>query len=99
MNVRIISTASIFLTYKKVLVVVSIFRENSFFLFPGGSIEREESIKETVRREVKEETNLDVEVKDILFAREWINPEKSGNVLDLFFECTLLSENITSKND
>ena len=37
------------------------------WIFPGGEIEPGETEEECVRREMKEETNLDVKVKELLF--------------------------------
>jgi ADP-ribose pyrophosphatase YjhB (NUDIX family) len=37
------------------------------WLFPGGGIEAGETAEDCVKREMKEETNLDVRVKELLF--------------------------------
>ena len=39
---------------------------NEYYAIPGGGKEENESIEECVKREVNEELNLDVEVKDFL---------------------------------
>jgi ADP-ribose pyrophosphatase YjhB (NUDIX family) len=41
-----------------------------FLLFPGGGVEKNESIFSAVEREVQEETNLIVKAKSILYVRE-----------------------------
>ncbi len=40
---------------------------------PGGGVEFKESLKETVKREFKEETNLTVKVGELVFTSEMIN--------------------------
>lgn len=42
-------------------------RNNEYWMLPGGSLEIGETEEECVRREIKEETNLDVEIVTILF--------------------------------
>lgn len=42
-------------------------RQEEYWMLPGGGLENQETIEECIIREVKEETNLDVEIKDILF--------------------------------
>ena len=37
---------------------------------PGGDLERGESLAETARREVREETNYEIELTDVFYARE-----------------------------
>lgn len=41
--------------------------KEEFWLLPGGRVEDNESPEEGIIREIKEETNLDVEIKEILF--------------------------------
>lgn len=42
-------------------------RNEVFWLLPGGGMELNESEEECLRRELKEETNLDVEINKVLF--------------------------------
>ena len=38
-----------------------------FWLLPGGSVKEKETPEDGIIREIKEETNLDVEIKEVLF--------------------------------
>ncbi|HUX13246.1 MAG TPA: NUDIX domain-containing protein [Spirochaetia bacterium] len=46
--------------------------EREYFVLPGGGQEREETLADAVKRECKEEVNADVEVRELLFVREYI---------------------------
>lgn len=50
---------------------------------PGGGLEYGESVEKNLIREFKEETGLDVEIKEFLFVNEYIN--KPIHALELFF--------------
>lgn len=45
------------------------------WLVPGGKIEKGDTMKETVRKEVKEETGLEVEEIEFMEAKDGGNPE------------------------
>lgn len=60
---------------------------NEYWVPPGGKIEPGEKIKEAVEREVKEETNLNVDVKDILYYQDFIRAEEHR--LGFFFLCKI----------
>ena len=45
------------------------------WLLPGGGLERDESLFECARREVSEETGIEVEAQGIVFLREWVLPK------------------------
>lgn len=61
---------------------------------PGGGVEQGEPLQAAVVREVREETSVDVDVGDLLFAHEY-HPERDASdygaihKLTLFFECEM----------
>ena len=70
---------------------------DEWFLVPGGGQEPGEPLEQTVQRECKEEVNVDVEVKELLFIREYIGKNHEfaathdGHQVDFFFLCTIRS--------
>src|SRR5437867_12058951 len=48
---------------------------------PGGFVDAEETVSEAAVREVKEETNLDVELDGLLGVYSYVDPHKSGLVV------------------
>lgn len=67
--------------------------DNQQWGFPGGMIEIGESAEETVIREVKEETGLDIIVNDMLgvyskYFYEYPNKDKAQTI-GVFFDCSV----------
>lgn len=58
---------------------------------PGGGMEAEETLSETVCREVMEELGLQVECGELLFVVEGVQGEVFHRV-DLVFECRIIEE-------
>jgi 8-oxo-dGTP pyrophosphatase MutT (NUDIX family) len=69
--------------------------ENGTWEFPGGRLDPGEKIEQTLEREIKEETNLKIEIERFVgwgqgFA---IKEVKTGKLIDrfvMFFECKLI---------
>lgn len=51
----------------KILIIRRIKDGLEYFVFPGGSVEKGESVKEAVIREMKEELSLDIKIDRFLF--------------------------------
>ncbi|WP_025880939.1 NUDIX domain-containing protein [Segatella baroniae] len=68
---------------------------------PGGFVDMEETAEEGVRREVKEETGLDVVASEFLFSLPNIYPYSGVDVhtLDLFFRCKVADANHATAMD
>jgi ADP-ribose pyrophosphatase YjhB (NUDIX family) len=61
-------------------------RGNGGWCPPGGLVEYGETIYQTIGRELKEETNLELIQSDLLFIRDYIEPDV-GHWLVMYFEC------------
>lgn len=58
--------------------------ENIFWNFPGGGVETGESLKDAVKREFKEETNIEITVENMLFLNQIIKKPLHG--IELYFK-------------
>ena len=54
--------------------------------FVGGKLEFGESLEDCLRREIREEVNLDVEIKDLLYATAFMLDERKQTVF-LVYVC------------
>lgn len=64
--------------------------------FPGGRPEFGEELEEAIKREVKEETNLDVESIGVIFAKTY--PEKR-DLLAIYFLCEVVGGKLKPNED
>ena len=53
------------------------------FTFPGGHVEDDESIVDSVIREVKEETGLDIHDPKLCGVKDWVNSDGSRYIVFL----------------
>ncbi len=84
MTIRI-RVAVVLLCDSSILMVEHQKDGKTYWLLPGGGLNYGERIEECARREVKEETNLDITIGSFLFLSESIAPDGSRHILNLFF--------------
>ena len=89
MNSIRIRIALIIRQENKVLLVRHKKNGRKYWLLPGGGLEYGETIEEAAIREMKEETNLDVQVGDLLFVCESIPPDGHRQVLNLYYSAEI----------
>jgi 8-oxo-dGTP diphosphatase len=94
MKPRIISSVILKKDNKLLLVkeILENFRE--YWIFPGGGVEFGETIEEAAIRETKEETGLDVEIKEFLGFKEIIVPKYDYHTIIFFFIAEPLNHEI-----
>ena len=68
----------------RVLVEEKVGRDAGGITFPGGHVEEHEPVVDSVIREMKEETGLDIEAPKLCGVKEWINEDGSRYVVFLF---------------
>jgi len=84
----------------KILVVKSRYSSGKeIFLLPGGKVEDYESMENAVIREVKEETNLDIAISNVVAYTEYIDKHKEKDVLEIIHSGKILHGKETHLND
>ena len=62
------------------------------YAIPGGFIDWDETAKEAVKREVKEETNLNVNIKEFLNYYDSIKRDEKRRTISLVFICEITGD-------
>ena len=80
---------------KQVLVSDELIRGNYFIKFPGGGLEFGEGTRDCLRREFKEEMNLEVEIGDHIYTTDYFqisafNPEHQ--IISIYYYVKALEE-------
>lgn len=79
---QVFAAAIIFDQDHKIMLVKSTYQRFHPWGLPGGSLEYGETAEDGVRREVREETSLEVEIEKFWFVKTW-SPDRVG----LYFLC------------
>ena len=92
-----VRTCGIYLTNNKILLVNHALYGRDFWAPPGGGIEFGETAAEGLKREFKEEAGLQVEVGEMIFINEFIQPPL--HAVELFFRITAVQGQPLAGND
>lgn len=66
------SAKAVIIQEGKLLVIKKQDKEGYYYILPGGGQEHGESLHQTLKRECIEEINVDVEIGNLIFIREYI---------------------------
>ena len=64
---------------------------SDYYAFPGGGLEENETLEEGVKREIKEEFGIEVEVLKLLYETSNSNNRKNIPTKEYFFLCKYIS--------
>jgi len=89
--------------YKEELFLTKSERWGGKYVIPGGHIEYGETVENALKREMKEETNLDIGEIKFLGFKELLNLEqdfyKDRHMVSLNFKCKALNDEVILTNE
>jgi len=85
-NTRI-RVAAVIVEDGKILLIAHRKKRSVYWLLPGGGVDFGESLKEALQRELKEELNINVDVRDIAFVSDSIDPDNERHIVNICFFC------------
>lgn len=94
-----IRAAGILIQDNRILLVQHEKKGKKYWLAPGGGVDYGEKVDAAVRREFKEELNIEVETDDILWVADSIHPEGKRHILNIFIGCRFISGEYSLGND
>jgi 8-oxo-dGTP diphosphatase len=80
-----IRVAPIIVKDNALLLVRHVKGDRTYWLLPGGGVDYGETLGEALLREIKEETNLDAELGELVMANDSIPPDGHRHVVNLYF--------------
>lgn len=96
------TVGGLILNTKNEVLLVKSHKWKDMYTMPGGHIELGEKIEDTLKREMKEETGLDVYDPKFICYQEYIQGEhfwKKKHFIFLDFACRSRSEKVTLNNE
>ena len=97
MSQIIIRVAGLVVDKDKILFVEHTNKGKSHWILPGGGLEFGETFQEGVRREVKEETGIDVEVKKLVYVDQLVTDK--NHMIFLTYLCHPTSDRLIVGHD
>ena len=89
-----IRIAACILKDNKILMVRHKKGDEKYWLLPGGRIEYGETMIETLKRELVEETGLEISVGNLMFMSEAIPKDNHRHIVNIFFEAEIIGGEI-----
>jgi len=65
-----------------------------YWIIPGGHVEFGENLIDAIKREIKEETNLDIEIKKFIDFQEAIHPKYDYHTVIFFYHAVPQNEDL-----
>lgn len=94
-----IRVAAIVMRGDELLLVRHIKNGKSYWLLPGGGIEYGEPLAEALKRELREEAGIEIEVGDLAIVNDTIPPDHTRHTINLCFTAHIVKGTIACGTD
>ena len=85
-----VRVAVILIKDERILLVKHRKQQRSYWVLPGGTVAKRETIEETAKREIREEVNLEIARGELVFINEAIPRDGCRHIIDLCFTGKIL---------
>ena len=86
-----VRVAAIIIENNKLLMICHKKDDDEYYLLPGGGVEYMESLDIALKREIKEELNVDIYVNDIAIVSDSIDEKSGRHIINICFMCDYVS--------
>jgi 8-oxo-dGTP diphosphatase len=94
-----VRVAALILLDGKVVLARHRFGDSVYHLLPGGGVNYGETLEHAILREVREETGLEVDLGQLLFVNDTIDPAGTRHVVNLTFGAVVTGGHVTGSPD
>ena len=94
-----IRVAAILCKDDTVLLVQHVKENHAYWLLPGGGVDFGETLAEALRREVREETSLEIDVGDIALVHDSLPPDGHRHIVNIYFRGNIRGGVLKKGND
>ncbi|MFH1096206.1 MAG: NUDIX hydrolase [Candidatus Desantisbacteria bacterium] len=89
-----IRVAACIIENNKILMIQHKKDDKKYWLLPGGRIEYGETIIQAIKRELIEETGVEISVGKLMFVSDAIPEDNNRHILNMFFEAEIVGGEI-----
>jgi 8-oxo-dGTP diphosphatase len=83
-----IRVAALLIEDERILFIAHKKENTVYWLLPGGGVNPGETLEEALKRELKEELDIDINVNDVALICDSIAPDGSKHIVNICFFCT-----------